>query len=77
MITMHKPPYQGSVLKNVVLDGSNISVTDFAKHIGIIRVASSRVVNGTTAMSADLAIRLAQALGWIGTKLAWVAGGLR
>ena len=65
-----KPPHPGAVLKDGVFDGSNISVTDFAKHIGMSRVALSRVLNGTAAMSADLAIRLAQALG--GSAQSWL-----
>jgi antitoxin HigA-1 len=70
MTTMHNPPHPGAVLKDGVFDGSSISVTDFAKHIGMSRVALSRVVNGAAAMSADLAIRLAQALG--GSAQSWL-----
>jgi addiction module HigA family antidote len=70
MIAMHTPPHPGAVLKDGVFDGSNISVTDFAKHIGMSRVALSRVLNGAAAMSADLAIRLAQALG--GSAQSWL-----
>jgi antitoxin HigA-1 len=70
MTTMHNPPHPGAVLKDGVFDGSNISVTDFAKHIGMSRVALSRVLNGAAAMSADLAIRLAQALG--GSAQSWL-----
>jgi addiction module HigA family antidote len=70
MTTMHNPPYPGAVLKDSVFDGSHISVTDFAKHIGMSRVALSCVLNGTAAMSADLAIRLAQALG--GSAQSWL-----
>ena len=70
MTTMHNPPHPGTVLKDGVFDGSNISVTDFAKHIGMSRVALSRVLNGAAAMSADMAIRLAQALG--GSAQSWL-----
>jgi plasmid maintenance system antidote protein VapI len=37
------------------------TVTDFAKRIGVTRVALSRVVNGKAGISADLVIRLTAA----------------
>ena len=60
---MHNPPHPGEVLKETVLrtDGG-ITVTEFAKRLGVSRVALSRVVNGKAAVSAELAIRLAAAL---------------
>ena len=63
MAQMHKPPHPGEVLKDTVLrcDGG-ITVTEFAKRLGVSRVALSRVVNGKAAVSAELAIRLAAAL---------------
>jgi antitoxin HigA-1 len=70
MITTHNPPHPGAVLKDGVFDGSNISVTDFAKHIGVNHAALSRVLNSAAAMGADLAIRLAQALG--GSAQSWL-----
>jgi len=59
----HNPPHPGEVLKDTVLrpDGG-ITVTEFAKRLGVSRVALSRVVNGKAAVSAELAIRLAAAL---------------
>ena len=66
----YKPPHPSAVLKDGVFEGSNISVTDFAKHIGMSRVALSHVLNGAAAMSADLAIRLAQAFG--GSAQSWL-----
>ena len=63
MSQMHNPPHPGEVLQDTVLrrDGG-ITVTEFAKRLGVSRVALSRVVNGKAAVSAELAIRLAAAL---------------
>jgi addiction module HigA family antidote len=63
MARMHNPPHPGEILRDTVLraDGG-ISVTEFAKRLGVSRVALSRVVNGRAAVSAELAIRLAAAL---------------
>lgn len=43
--------------------GTGITVTEFAKRIGVTRAALSRVLNGRAGISADMAVRLAAALG--------------
>ncbi len=45
-------------------------MTDFAKRLGVSRVALSCVVNGRAALSADMALRLAAALG--GSAESWL-----
>jgi addiction module HigA family antidote len=45
------------------LEDLNMSVTDFAAHIGISRVMLSRILHGHAAISADMDLRLAEALG--------------
>jgi len=71
MTRMHNPPHPGEVLADTVLrkDGG-ITVTEFAKRLRMSRVALSRVVNGRAAVSAELAIRLAAALG--GSAESWL-----
>lgn len=49
---------------------SALTLTAFAERLGISRVALSRVVNGHAAVSAELAIRLAAALG--GSAESWL-----
>lgn len=61
MSKMHNPPHPGEVLRDTVL--AEISVTEFARRLGVSRVALSRVINGRAAVSAEMAIRLAAALG--------------
>ncbi len=71
MARMHNPPHPGEVLKDTVLRrGGGLSVTELAKRLGVSRVALSRVVNGRAAVSAELAIRLAAALG--GSAESWL-----
>ncbi len=60
---MHNPPHPGEVLKDTVLSEKRISVSELAKRLGVSRVALSRMVNGKAALSADMALRLAAALG--------------
>jgi addiction module HigA family antidote len=59
---MHNPAHPGEMLRGW-LDDLNTSVTDFAAHLGISRVMLSRVLNGHAAVSADLDVRLHEALG--------------
>ena len=60
---MHNPPHPGEVLRDTVLGEAGLSVSDFARKLGVSRVALSRVANGRAAVSADMALRLAAALG--------------
>lgn len=77
MSEMCNPPHPGLVLKDtVVREDGGISVTAFAKQLKVSRVALSRVINGRAAITAELAIRLAAALGgsaesWVGMQSAY------
>jgi len=55
---MHNPPHPGSVLREYP-----VSVTDGARHLGLTRVALPRILNGNAGISADMALRLSDALG--------------
>lgn len=59
-MTMFNPPHPGEVLREYL--GAR-SVTDAARHLGVTRVALSRVLNGAAGVSADMALRLSEALG--------------
>ena len=77
MTRMYNPPHPGEVLADTVLrEKGGLTVTEFARRLGVSRVALSRVVNGRAAMSAELAIRLAAALGgsaesWLNMQVAY------
>ncbi len=60
MTRMHNPPHPGRVLKEF-LEGR--SVTSVAGHLGVTRVALSRVLNGQAGISAEMSLRLSDALG--------------
>ncbi|CAM4379507.1 HigA family addiction module antidote protein [Bordetella tumbae] len=67
---MFNPPHPGEVLREYLGD---LSVTDAAAHLQITRAALSRILNGHAAISADMALRLSQALGtsaelWLGMQ---------
>ena len=70
MTRMHNPPHPGEVLRDGVFTDTGITVTDFAQRIGVTRVALSRVLNSKAGISADMAVRLAAALG--GSAESWL-----
>jgi len=57
---MYNPPHPGLVIREY-LDG--ITISDAAKHLGVTRVALSRVINGKAGISPAMAIRLEKAFG--------------
>jgi antitoxin HigA-1 len=70
MNRQHNPPHPGEVLKDGVFTDGLITIKSFADKIGVTRAALSRVINGRAAISPDMALRLADALG--GTAESWL-----
>lgn len=63
MMQMHNPPHPGEVLLDGVFSGTGISTENFAECIGWPHIAFLRVLQGQDAINAELALRLAAALG--------------
>ena len=61
-MNMHNPAHPGELLTGW-LDDVDVGVTAFATHIDISRVMMSRVLHGHAAVSADIDLRLSEALG--------------
>jgi len=59
---MHNPATPGELLA-AWLGDLNMSVTAFAAHIGISRVMLSKILHGRAAVTADMDLRLSEALG--------------
>jgi len=57
---MHNPPHPGEVIREYL---GEMTVTAAARHLGVSRVAFSRVLNGKAAVSPEMAVRLAAAFG--------------
>jgi len=64
MNRMFNPPHPGELLKEDVLPGLGMTVTEAANQLGITRVAFSRIINGRAGISSDMALRLAA---WLDT----------
>ena len=72
---MHNPPHPGETLKEGVLPALELTVTEASKQPGVSRVALSRILNGRAAISAEMAIRLAQ---WLeGSPEVWLRARLQ
>jgi addiction module HigA family antidote len=65
MATMHNPPHPGSILREDVLPALGLSVTEAAKQIGVTRVALSRVLNGHSGISPEMALKIED---WLGVE---------
>jgi addiction module HigA family antidote len=59
MATMHNPASPGELLKEFL---GKRTATELAEHIGVARATVSRILNGRTAVTMDLSIRLGEAL---------------
>lgn len=58
---MFNPAHRGEVLKEAYLDPLGMSVTEFARRIGISRKCASELVNKHAGVSVEMAHRLAKA----------------
>jgi antitoxin HigA-1 len=73
---MKNPPHPGRSIRNACLEPLGLSVTDAAKLLGVTRQALNNVINGKSAISPEMAIRLTKAFGstpetWLRMQLAY------
>lgn len=57
---MYNPAHPGEILREHI---AAVPVTKFADHLGVSRVTMSRLLNGTSGVSAEMALKLSEALG--------------
>ncbi len=62
-MAMKNPPHPGRSVKDACLDPLKLSITEGAKILRVTRHTLSRVINGRSGISPDMAIRLEKA-GW-------------
>ena len=70
MARMHNRPHPGEVLREFLPDATTIE--EVARRLGVSRVQLSRVLNGRSAISADMAIRIGLLTGT--TPESWLVG---
>jgi len=79
MFEMHDPAHPGEVLREYLPEG--MTVKDVAERLGVSRQALSAILNGRAGISAEMDLRLSQALGtspgfWLRIQMSrdlWVA----
>ena len=59
---MHNPPHPGLIIKRMLIEGAELSVTDAAKALGVGRVTLSKLLNRKSGISPEMAVRLSLAL---------------
>jgi len=58
---MYNPPHPGEVLKGLYIKPMKLKVAEVAERLGIERKAVSRLINGRTGITAEMAIRIGKA----------------
>jgi addiction module HigA family antidote len=71
MALMHNPPHPGKVLREYL---GKMDVSEAASRLKVSRTTLSRVLNGRAGISADMSLRLSDALGthaafWSGLQM--------
>ena len=62
-MTMHNPPHPGEFITEVYLEPHGISGRQLAVKLDISPSTLSRILNGVSAISPEMALRLSKALG--------------
>lgn len=62
-MTMHNPAHPGEILKELVIDSLELTITDAAKHLNVSRKTLSKVLNAKGSITPVMAVRLELAFG--------------
>lgn len=61
-MNMHAPLHPGEHVKDILINGAGLSVTEAARHLGVTRTSLSRLINGHAGISAEMALRMSKLL---------------
>jgi addiction module HigA family antidote len=62
-MNMHNPAHPGEILKELVIEPLGLSVTEAARHLGVSRTSLSKLLNGHSAVTPEMALRLEMTFG--------------
>jgi addiction module HigA family antidote len=62
-MSMFNPAHPGEVLKELVIDSLDLTITDVAKHLDVSRKTLSKVLNAKGSITPEMAVRLELAFG--------------
>ena len=57
-MNMHNPAHPGEILKELVIEPMELTITDVAEHLNISRKTLSKVLNARGSITPEMAIRL-------------------
>ncbi len=57
-MAMFNPAHPGEILKELVIDSLELTITDVAKHLGVSRKTLSKVLNAKGSVTPEMAVRL-------------------
>jgi len=71
---MNNPPHPGEVLKELYIEPLNVTVTTFARALGVRRATASSLLNGKSSISPQMAIKLSRVFNttpdlWLGMQM--------
>jgi addiction module HigA family antidote len=62
-MSMHNPPHPGEFIMGVYLEPNDISGRELAEKLGVAPSTLSRVLNGSSRVTPEMALRLSKAIG--------------
>lgn len=62
-MSMHNPPHPGEFITGIYLEPNGISGRELAVKLDVAASTLSRILNGTSRVTPDMALRLSKALG--------------
>lgn len=62
-MSMHNPPHPGEFIRSVYLEELGVSVRKVAENLGVSPSTFTRLLNGQSNISPEMALRLSKALG--------------
>jgi addiction module HigA family antidote len=55
---MHNPAHPGEILKELVIEPMELTITDVSEHLNVSRKTLSKVLNGRGSVTPEMAMRL-------------------
>ena len=62
-MAMFNPAHPGEILKELVIDSLELTITDVAKHLDVSRKTLSKILNAKGSVTPQMAVRLELAFG--------------
>lgn len=62
-MTMHNPAHPGEILKELVINSLELTITDVALHLDVSRKTLSKILNARGAVTPEMAVRLEMVFG--------------